>query len=194
MEKKESAKERILRVASDLFYKDGVRAVGIDRIIEESGVAKASFYRNYPTKDSLIVAYLELRHDRRTDHVEAVKLRYPNSPKEQLYSLLDEALERMTNPEFRGCPFMNAVVEFPDLDHPGHQCAVESRHRIWDSIEDIAKEAGARSPTELVSQLRMLIDGATMNAYIDKASFRSEYFINAAKQLIEDQCSVHSPT
>jgi hypothetical protein len=89
---------------------------------------------------------------------------------------------------------MNAVVEFPDLAHPGHQCAVESRHRIWESIEDIAREAGARNPTELVSQLRMLIDGAIMNAYIDKASFRSEYFTNAANQLIEDQCSVHSPT
>ncbi|WP_282940151.1 TetR/AcrR family transcriptional regulator [Paenibacillus sp. RC67] len=187
MEKKESAKERILRVASELFYKEGVRAVGIDRIIEESGVAKASFYRNFPTKDSLIVAYLEKRHGKRTEAIEEAKRLHPNSPKDQLYAILDELVERMKAPGFRGCPFMNAIVEFPDLEHPGHRSAVDNRHRTWDKVEEIAREGHARNPAELASQIRILSDGAIMSAYIDKDSFHPEHFLSAAKRIIEDQ-------
>ncbi|MBE1442390.1 TetR/AcrR family transcriptional regulator [Paenibacillus sp. OAS669] len=189
MEKKETAKERILRVASRLFYKEGVRAVGIDRIIEESGVAKASFYRNFPTKDSLIVAYLEKRHCNRSISIEQAIQRFPDSPKDQLYALLDELVERMTHPEFRGCPFMNAVVEFPDLEHPGHRSAVENRHRTWDKVKEIAMKGGVRDPEELTSQLRIISDGAMMSAYIDKTSFRPEHFLSAAKRLIEHHFS-----
>ncbi|WP_438447289.1 TetR/AcrR family transcriptional regulator [Gorillibacterium sp. sgz5001074] len=186
MEKKESAKERILRVASDLFYKEGVRAVGIDRIIEESGVAKASFYRNFPTKDSLIVAYLELRNGKRIDSITEAIRKHPDSPRDQLLSLLQDMAERMKAPEFRGCPFMNAVVEFPDLEHPGHRSAVDNRHRTWGMVEEIAREGKVKNPVELAAQIRILSDGAMMSAYIDKDSFRPDYFLSAARRLIED--------
>ncbi|GIP28386.1 TetR family transcriptional regulator [Paenibacillus sp. J23TS9] len=195
MTKKESAKERILRVASDLFYREGVRAVGIDRIIEESGVAKASFYRNFSTKDQLVVEYLELRSGRREGNIEEIKCRFPDSPKEQLYALLDDLVERMNKSDFRGCPFMNAVVEFPDPGHPGHQSAVESRYLVWGKVEDIARQAGATDPAELTFQLRILSDGAMMSAYVDADTFHSDYFLRAAKRLIEDQCPPsHSPS
>ncbi|UVI33425.1 TetR/AcrR family transcriptional regulator [Paenibacillus spongiae] len=189
LEKKETAKDRILRVASDLFYKEGVRAVGIDRIIEESGVAKASFYRNFPTKDSLVVAYLETRHGKRTETIEEAKRRHPYSPKDQLYALLDDLVERLKHPEFRGCPFMNAVVEFPDLEHPGHRAAVNNRHLTWEKVEEIAKAGNVQNPVELTSQIRILCDGAIMSAYIDKDSFQPAYFLSAARRLIEDHFS-----
>lgn len=187
MNKKVSAKDRILQVATALFYSEGMRAVGIDRIIEESGVAKASFYRNFPTKDHLIVAHLELRRSRRKATIDKIKLLSPNSPLDQLYGLLTDLIERMEKSEFRGCPFMNAVVEFPDPDHPGHQSAVESRYLFWGEVEGIARQAGARNPAELMYQLRLLCDGAMMSAYIDKETFSREYFWSAAKRLIEDQ-------
>ncbi len=178
-----------MRVASNLFYKEGVRAVGIDRIIEESGVAKASFYRNFPTKDSLIVAYLEIRHGKRADSIAEAKRRHPNSPKDQFYSLLEDLVERMKDPGFRGCPFMNAVVEFPDLEHPGHRSAVDNRHRTWDMVEEIAREGKVQNPVELAAQIRILSDGAMMSAYIDKDSFHPDYFLSAARRLIEDHFS-----
>lgn len=189
MPKKESAKERIVSVAFDLFYQEGIRAVGIDRIIEESGVAKASFYRNFPTKDQLIVAYLERRSETRLEAIEEVKRQFPDSPKEQLYALLEELVERMKSPHFRGCSFMNAIVEFPHEEHPGHQAAMVSRHKIWEQVEDIARQAGARDPIQLTYQLQLLKEGAVMSAYMDKGSYHPDYFLDACKVLIEGQLS-----
>ncbi|MBW7454871.1 TetR/AcrR family transcriptional regulator, partial [Paenibacillus sepulcri] len=116
LEKKRTAKERILATASELFYREGIRAVGIDRIIEESDVAKASFYRSFSTKDDLIVAYLQERGRLGRERVKEAELLHPDSVKEQLYMLLRQLVERMRQTGFRGCAYMNAVVEFPDED------------------------------------------------------------------------------
>jgi len=186
MEKKETAKERILRVASELFYREGIRAVGIDRIIEESGVAKASFYRNFATKDDLIVAYLEKKSRESLERVDEAERRYPDSPKMVLKELLDNLIDRLNTPENRGCAFMNTVVEFPDVNHPGHKTAVEHRRELWRRIEDIARRGGAQNPEELASQLRMLCSGAIMVSYTDKAAFHAEYLRNAIRVLIEN--------
>ncbi|WP_312113264.1 TetR/AcrR family transcriptional regulator [Brevibacillus reuszeri] len=182
---KKSAKDRILQVASDLFYKEGIRAVGIDRVIEESGVAKASFYRNFASKDDLIVNYLEYREGFTLERLEEAEQRHPDSPKTQLLAMLDDMVERMNQPDFRGCPFMNTVVEFPDINHPGHQKAVESRRELWGNVEEVIRKGGAQNPEELVAQLRMLCSGAIMVSYVDKSAFNQEYFLSAARFLIE---------
>jgi AcrR family transcriptional regulator len=187
MEKKESAKSRILKVASDLFYHEGVRAVGIDRIIDESGVAKASFYRNYATKDELVVAYLEYRHQLSMNNVDEAHRKYPDSPVKQLYDLIHGLAARMKSPNYRGCSFMNTAVEFPDTDHPGHKKAVELRQELWVRIEEIAREAGARDPEELAVQLRTLCSGAIMISYMDKSAYNTEHFSGAAQLVIENQ-------
>ncbi|CAG7632979.1 hypothetical protein PAESOLCIP111_03434 [Paenibacillus solanacearum] len=184
--KKESAKERILRVASDLFYREGIRAVGIDRIIAESGVAKASFYRNFATKDELIVAYLEQRHSRSMGNVEEAKRKHPDSPADQLYTLVAGLAERLGRYENRGCPFLNTAIEFPDTDHPGYRKAVECREELWKAVEVIARQAGARDPVELVAHMRMLSSGAIMISYMNRTS-QSEPFLSAARLLIERQ-------
>lgn len=85
MEKKETAKERILRTADELFYREGVRAVGIDRIIHESGVAKASFYRSFATKDELVASYLELRRLQFLENIEHARKEHPESSLDQLF-------------------------------------------------------------------------------------------------------------
>ncbi|WP_248927836.1 TetR/AcrR family transcriptional regulator [Paenibacillus hamazuiensis] len=187
MDKKETAKERILRVASDLFYREGIRAVGIDRIIAESGVAKASFYRNFATKDDLIVAYLDSRESFNTIGLEEAAKRYPDSPIDQLLFLVDDFAARLQAEGFRGCPFINTIVEFPDEDHPGHRKALESRNERWRKVTDIARQAGARDPEELTAQLRMLSSGATIGAYMLKSAFRTESYVKAARLLIEHQ-------
>lgn len=187
MEKKESAKERILRVATDLFYREGVRAVGIDRIILESGVAKASFYRNFATKDDLVVAYLEQRHSISMARIDEAERRYPDSPADQLLFLFESLANRLDEPDFRGCPFMNTSVEFPDSDHPGHRKSAELRQQQWDRVTQIAERAGAKDPNELSVQLRMMYSGAMMIGYVNKSDFRREYLLNAVRTLIKKQ-------
>lgn len=187
MDKKESAKERILHVASDLFYQEGIRAVGIDRIIAESGVAKASFYRNFATKDDLIVAFLEQRLPRSLQRIEEARLRFPDQPIEQLRFLIQSIADHMKEPDFRGCPYMNTAVEFPDIEHSAHEKAVECRNLLLNHVQQIATEAGAKDPAELACQLEILHSGATMMAYMKKSAFNAEHFYHAAMLLINDQ-------
>ncbi|TDF95088.1 TetR/AcrR family transcriptional regulator [Paenibacillus piri] len=186
MEKKESAKERILQIASDLFYREGVRAVGIDRIIAESGVAKASFYRNFATKDDLVVAFLEQRRQRTMRRIEDACSRYPDHPAEQLCELLRSLASRMKEPDFRGCPFMNTTVEFPDEDHPGHHKATECRRESWNRIKQIAIAAGAHDPDALAKQLEILYNGAVMTVYMYEAEEVCDHFCKAAMLLVKE--------
>lgn len=184
MEKKETAKERILRTADELFYREGVRAVGIDRIIHESGVAKASFYRSFATKDELVAAYLELRRLQFLANIEHARKEHPESSLDQLFFLMDYLAERMKRPAYRGCALMNTIVEFPETEHPNHVKALASRSDIWGEVALLAKEAGLSNPHEFSEQLRMLWSGAAMVAYMNKAEFRPESFSDAAKALI----------
>jgi AcrR family transcriptional regulator len=187
MEKKESAKDRILHVASELFYHEGIRAVGIDRIIAESEVAKASFYRNFATKDDLVVAFLEQRHKRSLARVIDAKTNHPNEPIEQLRYLFASMAARMKQADFRGCPFLNTVVEFPNPDHPGHKKAVTCRQELWVDVIQMARDAGATNPEELAAQLEVLYNGAVMMAYVHKSFYNPDHFYKAALLMIKDQ-------
>ncbi|ULL16397.1 TetR/AcrR family transcriptional regulator [Paenibacillus sp. H1-7] len=184
---KETARDRILRVASELFYKEGIRAVGIDRIIKESDVAKASFYRSFATKDDLTVAYLEARDELKVEKLERLRQLYPSSPKEQLGALIRDVTEQMGMPDYRGCPFLNAAVEFPDRDHPAHVKLLDIQRSFWSRVQELAREGGARQPEELTAQLRMLYEGFVMKRYLDKSDLDSEYFRKAAELLLEKQ-------
>ncbi|WP_281255113.1 TetR/AcrR family transcriptional regulator [Paenibacillus herberti] len=185
--KKESAKERILGVASELFYSEGIRAVGIDRIIAESEVAKASFYRNFATKDDLVVAFLEKRQIRSLSVIEEAKKLYPDEPVKQLHHLAQVLSESIKQPSFRGCPFTNTLLEFPDATHPVHQAALQCRLDHEGEVAKIARQANARNPEALAAQLEMLYGGAIVDAYIRKPAFDSNNFYNAAMVLIEAQ-------
>ena len=189
--KKESAKDRILRVASELFYMEGIRAVGIDRIIKQSGVAKASFYRSFATKDDLTVAYLEFRDELKVEKLEKLRQLYPSSPKKQLVTLIHDVTEQMGRPDYRGCPFLNAAVEFPDPDHPAHVKLLDIQRSFWSRVLELARESGARQPEELAAQLRMLYDGFVMKRYLDKSDLDQEYFRKAAELLLEKQLDNH---
>ncbi|WJH34482.1 TetR/AcrR family transcriptional regulator [Paenibacillus sp. CC-CFT747] len=184
---KESARDRILRVASELFYMEGIRAVGIDRIIKESGVAKASFYRNFATKDDLAVAYLESRDELKVEKLEKLRQLYPGAPKEQLVTLIHDVTEKMGKPDYRGCPFLNAAVEFPDPDHPAHVKLLDIQRSFWSRVQELARDSGVRQPKELAAQLRMLYDGFVMKSYLDKTDYDPESFRKAAELLLEKQ-------
>lgn len=154
-----SARERILATASELFYREGYRAVGIDRIIELAGVAKTSLYRNFRSKDELIVAYLERADDEFWRWFDGA-ISEAGSPRAKLIALFD-ALERLaTGPDCLGCTFQAAASEFPEPDHPGHRIAREHKLEVVRRLRELAEQAGAADPAALAAQLMLLMDGA----------------------------------
>ncbi|MEA2058923.1 MAG: TetR/AcrR family transcriptional regulator [Actinomycetota bacterium] len=157
------ARERILETASRLFYRDGFRAVGIDTIVAEAGVAKMSLYRHFPSKDDLIVAYLEESNRQFWDWLDNAVADIED-PADKLTAML-EAIQRLsTSPQCLGCTFQGTAAEFPDRNDPGHEVAVAHKRAVRDRFENLAAEAGLRDSEGLADQLLLLMDGAWVAA------------------------------
>jgi AcrR family transcriptional regulator len=156
-------RQRILETAQRLFHRDGFRATGIDTIIAEAGVAKMSLYRHFPSKDDLIVAYLEESNRQYWEWLDGA-VAHLDDPAEKLVGMF-EAIEKLaTSPECLGCTFQGTAAEFPDRDHPGHQVALAHKRKVQDRFAQLAGEAGLRDPGKLADQLLLLTDGAWVAA------------------------------
>ena len=163
--KRPSARERLLDAADRLFYAEGVHTVGIDRIIEEAGVAKGSLFYNFSGKDDLVAAYLGGRDERRRArvgrHMEGL-----TDPVEKLLAIFDALQEVVTSPGYNGCAFANATAEAA----PGSVEAVALRtFRNWLSelILGLTTEAGFADPGAVADRLRLLYDGAVANSQLE---------------------------
>jgi len=161
-----SARERLLEAANELFYEEGVHTVGIDRVIEKAGVAKASLYSTFGSKDALVQAYLVGREASRQERISR-KVAAATTPRARLLAVFDSLEERVLDPRFRGCPFVRATAE----GHPGAGVRrVCDRARAWMRalVVDLANEAGAAEPERLADQLLLIYDGATVGSYMDQ--------------------------
>jgi AcrR family transcriptional regulator len=154
-----SARRRILEAAQRLFYRDGFRAVGIDTIIAEAGVAKMSLYRHFPSKDDLIVAYLEESNRQFWEWLEG-SVAEVDDPAEKLIGMFAAIEKLATSPACLGCTFQGAAAEFPERDHPGHRVALGHKRQVRDRFATLAREAGMREAGELADRLLLLMDGA----------------------------------
>lgn len=114
------AQQHLLRAAEELFYQEGVRAVGVDAVVERAGVNKMSLYRQFASKDELVLAYLERMDACFFERFDASVAKHPGKPKAQLVQYFDDLAQRASQPGYRGCPFVNVAAEFPDLDHPSY--------------------------------------------------------------------------
>ena len=153
-------RDQILKVADELFYRDGIHVTGVDTIIAKSGVAKTTFYRYFPSKDNLVVAYLSDRNRRFWECIEAVINQAPDDPIAQLLAIFEWLEDLIAQPACYGCPFLITVTEFPALNYPGHQVAIAHKNQMRDFLRDVSKKAGAAKPKELGAHLLMLLDGA----------------------------------
>jgi AcrR family transcriptional regulator len=166
--RKPSARERLLAAADELFYAEGVHTVGIDRIIERAGVAKASLYSCFGSKDELVRAYLEGRHEIRRSRLITGLERYAD-PRDRLLGVFDVLAEVAGTPGFRGCAFYNASAE----SGPGGPVEeVSLANRAWTRglFTELARDAGAHDPAGLAEQLMILYDGATVSSRMDHRS------------------------
>jgi len=161
-----SARERLLAAATELFYAEGIHTVGIDRIIERAGVAKASLYNTFGSKDELVRVYLQERHAVTAVRLTAAIARH-ETPRERLLAVFDYQGERIADPTFRGCAFVNASAETP----PGSPIeAASDEYRGWfrSTVVELTRQAGVADPDALAEQLILLYDGAHTAARMDR--------------------------
>ena len=162
----ESARERLLAAADELFYSEGVHVVGIDRIVERAGVAKASLYSTFGSKDGLVRAYLEEHFRDRQGRVARI-LAAHETPRDRILGIFDELAAALGGTAFRGCRFIMATAEA----RPGDASeAVAEEYRAWlrSVFTDLAEAAGASDPKGLGRQLALLYDGAAVAARMDE--------------------------
>ena len=158
------ARQRLLDTARELFYREGIRAIGVDTIVEQSGVGKATLYRHFPTKDDLIAAYLAEEDRADTKWFEETVAAFEHSPKEGLLAWFEACDQRIKEPGFRGCPFLNAMAEIAETEHPAYQCAVKHERALRDRLAQLSRQAGARDPEQLADQLLLVVNGALASA------------------------------
>ena len=161
-----SARARLLDAASELFYEEGVHTVGVDRVVERAGVAKATLYTVFGNKDGLVRAYLVARHERIRDRMTRELAAKYKTPRERLLGVFDVQGLAFTEPGFRGCAFIGASAEAA-AGSSVEAVAEDARAWIRSLFLDLAKEAGARNPEQLAQQLVLLYDGAGISAWMD---------------------------
>ena len=179
-----SARERILATASELFYREGIRAIGVDTVVERSGVSKTSLYRVFESKDALIAAFAA-EQDRlfwaRWDRIEA---QHADDPRALLEALLTAFAERIGRPAYRGCPFCNLATEFPDEKHPGRVIARDNKQEMRQRLATIVAKLGVRDPKRVASQIALIINGAYATGLIAQSHDLKGDLIDAVRKLL----------
>jgi AcrR family transcriptional regulator len=161
-------RERLLTAAYELFARHGVQAVGIDAIIERSGVARQTMYRHFDSKQDLVVAFLERREELWTYGWLAAEVRRRGgrgrNPRRQLLAIFDVFDEWFRTPDFEGCSFINVMLEYPAEDHPLHVAAAGKLARIRDFLAELATEAEIADPETFARQWHILMKGSIVAA------------------------------
>jgi AcrR family transcriptional regulator len=163
---RDSGRERVSRAAYDLFSRDGVRMVGVDAVIARAGTAKMTLYRNFPSKDDLIIEFLRRREQLWTrEWLQAESQRRGRTPQEQLLAIFDIFSEWFKQPDFEGCAFLTTMIEINDKEHPVHQAAVSHLANIRTYVEDLARAAGIDDPRSFARKWHILMKGSIMAAH-----------------------------
>jgi AcrR family transcriptional regulator len=160
-----SARERILDTAYELFSRHGTRAVGVDRIIAECGIAKMTLYRNFPSKDDLILAFLERRDELWTHAwLQSEAERRGSTPAERLLAIFDTFAVWFAQEGFEGCSFINVMLEVDDVSNPVRQATVRHLADIRTFVAGLAEEAGIQDPDGFARQWHILMKGSIVSA------------------------------
>jgi len=177
-------RDKILDTASDLFYKQGIRAVGVDLVVEKAGVAKTSLYRHFGTKDDLVAAFLERADLDFWSEWNRVAEQYADNARAELDAQLDWIGERAGQPDYRGCPQINVAAEFPDADHPARKVAKAHKRELRRRLKGIAERLNSAAPDELAGQLTVLVNGAFVSTQIFEPGEAASLLRRAADALI----------
>ncbi|WP_434092413.1 TetR/AcrR family transcriptional regulator [Streptomyces flaveolus] len=178
-----AARDRLMSTAARLFYAEGIRAVGVDRVIAEAQVTRATFYRHFPGKEDLVTAYLQAEDRRIRARVE-YGMTHAGSPGEAMGLLIDGIGEEICAPGFRGCPFINAAAEYPDPHSSVHQAVLTHRSWFHEAITHGLRAGGHPDPAYGADIMMALRDGAMVAGYLNDSRTAATSFSRAARTLI----------
>ncbi|MFF7580946.1 TetR/AcrR family transcriptional regulator (plasmid) [Streptomyces sp. NBC_01527] len=181
--RRSEARERLLSTASRLFYSEGIRSVGVDRVMAEADVARGTFYRHFDGKDDLVREYLEATDQQIRDRITTAEKQI-SSPADFLAAVAHGIGEEMCGAGFRGCPFINAAAEYPDPGSLAHQAVL--RHRVWfrEVLGDAFRQLGAASPERSADSMVALRDGAMVAGYLGDAQTASAVLVYGVTALV----------
>jgi len=154
------AQAQILDAIDELFYLEGARAVGVDAVVKRAGVNKMSLYRQFESKDALLLHYLSRREERFWNYFEESLAKHPGKPRDQLCQFFIDVAERAQRKGYRGCPFVNLAIEFSDPTHAVRRSVAANKNMLMSRLLALATQAGARDAQALANGMALLIEGA----------------------------------
>src|SRR6516164_9420827 len=177
------ARQRILETADRLFYQHSIRAVGIDRIIAEAGVAKMSLYKHFPSKDDLILAVLQYREEGVLEFFRSAMECHGKKTKNPLRAFFAALKEWFETPGFRGCAFQNAAVELADPAHPGTEFVRGHKQRFSEFLRGLVEEVVGNAAAKVAPAVALLVEGAVVTAVIQCSPYAADVARDAALKL-----------
>ena len=183
--KRKTAAYKIFETAKDLFYRRGIRAVGVDEIVCEAGVTKPSLYRAFKSKDDLVAACLKESAKEGRDAIHDVLARAGKDPKKRLRALVRHYADKMACPDFRGCPMSNVAVELPEAGHPGREIIEECKSDLRALMVDLARDLPVADPGGLADGLMLVIEGAIATHHIFGSQGPAQSLVGTCDALIE---------
>lgn len=179
------AADKIRASARDLFYREGIRAVGVDEIVTRAGVTKPSLYRSFGSKDELTAAVLRETETEFWQRFDASAAEHPGDPRAQLLHFFEGLAERSTREDYRGCGLTNAAVEYPEAGHPARVVSQAHKADLRARLRAMAREMGAPDPDGLGDALTLLIEGVYITSQLFGAQGPSGQAGVVAKALID---------
>jgi AcrR family transcriptional regulator len=186
---KPRAAERIRSTARELFYREGIRAIGVEQIVQDAGVTKPSLYRSYASKDELAAAYLRDYDAEFWVRFEQSVAAHPGDPKAQLLDYFRGLAERAARPGYRGCGLTNTVVEYPGADHPACKVSQAHKRKLRKRLTAMAEAMGASSPETLADGLQLLLEGTYASGQLFGRDGPARSLVAVAERLIDASCS-----
>jgi AcrR family transcriptional regulator len=181
------ARARILATADRLFYGEGIRSVGVDRVVAEAKVTRVTFYRHFPSKDHLIAAYLQGRLERDRSDFEQLRASHSGDPRGALMEVATRLADESGQSGFRGCAYLNVTTEFCDSQHPSRDIAIQHRQWLLGALTTLLEQAGHARPAIVAEQLVMLRAGAMAVSSVHRADGVARAFRQAWSALIDHQ-------
>src|SRR5262249_47407579 len=184
------ARQRILETAGRVLYQDGIRAVGIDRIIAEAGVAKMSLYKHFASKDDLILAVLKYREESVLGFFRSAMERHGKKAKNPLRAFFASLKDFFESPGFRGCPFQNAAVELADPTHPGTEFVRGHKQRFSEFLRGLVEEIVGKAAAKVAPAVSILVEGAIVTAVIQGNPHAADVARDTALKLVGKEMGV----
>ena len=178
-------RQRIIAAARELFYRHGIRAVGVDAIAEAAGTNKMTLYRHFDSKDELVAAYLRCLSAEKNDIWARLEAQHPGNARAQLQAWLREAAGHVSDPKSRGCALANAAVELPEKEHPARHVIEQCKQTARENLVALCRRAGIREPELLADQLFMLLEGALVCTQSTGHEGPACHFVTAGQAIID---------